>query len=319
MAKAEEIPLKQAWKNWVDCLKGDDPNSIFQQISKMIWDTAIFRIIIEGRKSQIRKNPQDPEINGALHSFIDRNYFQSQCAFIRRLTDNSYSLTGKRGVYSINALIKDIKNYQEELTRERYLEFRNMPYDYTEIKNKQNEFLINLSLSEQRSERFSLVPPELDWEPIEKAHQTFDRLSGTTPNNRSPNDKITDKVFGRLQEELADCQKIIHYVNEYIAHSASLESRSIQDENKSAVTFNRLWKAHQIIFEVAEFLSVILFSEGHMALAKESPTFFEFWEKPLYEKGEIDLVKTTFKTYLEETEKWGNSGIEEVWQWIEAQ
>jgi hypothetical protein len=131
MVKAEKLPLEQAWKNWVDCLKGDDTNSIFQQITLMIWDTAIFRIIVEARQSQIRKNPQDPEINGALHSFIDRNYFQSQSAFIRRLTDKSYGLTGKRGVYSVVALINDIGSYRVELTRETFLKFRNMPYDYT--------------------------------------------------------------------------------------------------------------------------------------------------------------------------------------------
>jgi len=80
------------------------------------------------------------------------------------------------------------------------------------------------------------------------------------------------------------CQEITTYVDKFIAHSATPESRSIQDVNKSAVTFKCLWDAHQIIFEVAEFLSAILFSEGHMALAIENPTFFEYWEKPLYEK-----------------------------------
>ena len=146
MAKAEKLSLEQAWKNWSDCLNGDDPNSIFQQISTMIWDTAIFHIIIESRQSQIKKNPQEPEINGALHSFIDRNYFQSQSAFIRRLADNSYGLTGKRGVYSLVALINDVFCYRNELTREMFLKVRNMPYDYTEIRDKERDFLRNQPL-----------------------------------------------------------------------------------------------------------------------------------------------------------------------------
>jgi hypothetical protein len=145
MVKAQKIPLEQAWKNWVDCLKGHDTNSIFQQITLMVWDTAIFRIIIEGRQLQIKKNLEDPEVNGALHSFIDRNYFQTQSSFIRRLIDNSYELTGKKGVYSISALIKDIRSYRAELTRETFLKFRNMPYDYTEVQNRRKSSLeINL-------------------------------------------------------------------------------------------------------------------------------------------------------------------------------
>lgn len=308
MVKVEKLPLEKAWKNWCDCLKGDDPNSIFQQISTMIWDTAIFRIIVEARQSQIRKNPQDPEINGALHSFIDRNYFQSQSAFIRRLTDKSYGLTGKKGVYSVAALIKNILSYKDELTREKFFKLRNIPYDITEVQNREKEFARKQPLG---------IPPELDWESIE-AHQNFDRLSGTTHNNRNRTDLVAEKVFVRLQEKLASCQEITNYVNKFIAHSATPESRSIQDENTSIVTFKHLWEAHQIIFEVAEFISVILFSEDHVALAIENPTFFKFWEKPLYEKGEIDLVRTTLEDYRKETEKWNASGFEDIWHWIEV-
>jgi hypothetical protein len=314
MAKAEKLSLEQAWKNWSDCLNGDDPNSIFQQIWTMIWDTAIFHIIIESRQSQIKKNPQEPEINGALHSFIDRNYFQSQSAYIRRLTDTFYGLTGKKGVYSVGAIINDISSYRLELTREIFFKLRNMPYDYTEVQNRKWEFILT-----QPSGKALFVPSEFDWESIEEAHRTFDRLSGTTPNNRNPNDVIAERVFFRLQKKLDDCKEITTYVDKFIAHSATPESRSIQDVNKSAVTFKRLWDAHQIIFEVAEFLSVILFSEGHMALAIENPTFFEYWEKPLYEKEEIDLVRTSFEKYRKETEGWNSSGVEDIWHWIEAE
>lgn len=313
MVKAEKLPMEQAWKNWGDCLNGDDPNSIFQQISTMIWDTAVFRIIIEARQSEIRKNPQYTELNGALHSFIDRNYFQSQSAFIRRLTDKSYSLTGKKGIYSISALINDIGSYKAELTREIYLIFRNMPYDYTEIQKKRKEFLRN-----QSSGKAFFVPPEFDWESIEEAHRIFDRIAGVLPDNRYPSDQIVDHVFIRLQERLSACQEITNYVDKFVAHAAAPESRSIQDVEKFEVTFRQLWDAHQIIFEVAEFLSIILFSEGHMALAIENPTFFEFWEKPLYERGEIDLVRTTLENYRKETEKWNISGVEDIWQWVEA-
>jgi hypothetical protein len=314
MAKAEKLSLEKAWKNWSDCLNGDDPNSIFQQIWTMIWDTAIFHIIIESRQLQIKKNPQEPEINGALHSFIDRNYFQSQSAYIRRLTDTSSGLTGKKGVYSVVAIINDICSYLPELTREIFFKLRNMPYDYTEVENREREFILTQPLG-----KAFLVPSEFDWQSIVEAHQIFDRLSRKTPNNRNPNDVIAESVFKRLQKKLDYCEEITTYVDKFIAHSATPESRSSKDVKKSAVTFKRLWEAHQIIFEVAEFLSVILFSEGHMALAIENPTFFEYWEKPLYEKGEIDLVRTSFEKYRKETEGWNSNGVEDMWHWIEAE
>jgi len=314
MAKAEKLSLEKAWKNWSDCLNGDDPNSIFQQIWTMIWDTAIFHIIIESRQSQIKKNLQEPEINGALHSFIDRNYFQSQSAYIRRLTEKSYGLTGKTGVYSVGALINDILSYKAELTRETYFKLRKIPYDYTEIQKKNEEFLRNQPLG-----KAFFVPRELDWKSSEEAHRLFDRLAGVLHDDMKPSDQIVDHIFIRLQKKLSACQDIKKYVDKFIAHSATPESRSIQDVNKSAVTFKRLWEAHQIIFEVADFLSVILFSEGHIALAKENPTFFEFWEKPLYEKGETDLVRTSFENYRKVTEKWNFRRVEDMWRWVEAE
>jgi hypothetical protein len=78
MMKKDRLSLDQAWSNWFSCLNGNDTNSIFEQISLMIWDTAIFRLIVESRQIQIEKNPRAPQVNGSLHSFIDRNYFQTQ-------------------------------------------------------------------------------------------------------------------------------------------------------------------------------------------------------------------------------------------------
>jgi hypothetical protein len=144
----------------------------------------------------------------------------------------------------------------------------------------------------------------------------FDRLSGTSPTNRNPSNQIVENVFKRLQEKLSACQGITKYVDKFVAHSATPESRSIQDETISKITFKHLWEAQQILFEVAEFISIVLFSEGHMALAIENPTFFEFWETPLVEKDEIDIIRTTLEDYRKKTEKWNVSGIEDIWRWI---
>jgi hypothetical protein len=314
VAKMEKLSLEQSWNNWVDCIKGNDINSVFQQISLMIWDTAIFRLVIEGRQIQIEKNFDNPAINGSLHSFIDRNYLQSQVTFIRRLTDKYYGLTGKKAVYSIYALINDIYSYRNELTREVFFKLRNLPYDYTEIRKREREYS-----SKQPLGTGSFVPSEFDWESIAETHQTFDRLSGTSQNDRRSNDVIAERVFVRLREKLDACQEITNYVDKFVAHSATPESRAIQNVSTSEITFRHLWEAHHIIFEVAEFLSVILFSEGHMALAIENPNFFQYWETPLFETREISRLQDTFENYRKETEKWNLSGIEDTWQWIEPE
>jgi hypothetical protein len=312
MAKKENLPLQQAWNNWVECLKGEDTNSVFQQISTMIWDTSIFRLILEGRQIQIEKAPENPTINGSLHSFVDRNYFTSQSTYIRRLTDDRYGLTGKRGVYSVSALVKDISDYRNELTRETFFRLRSMPYDYAEIQEKEREFL-----KAQVVGKAFFIPSEYDWERIAETHQIFDRLSGCSYENRQLQDIISEKVFIRLQEKLAECKKIKDYVDKFVAHSATPESRFHQNVNASEITLKHLWNAHQIIFEVAEFLSVILLSEDHMALAIENPSFFQNWDTPIFEEPESNHLQDAFKKYREETKIWNVNGIENIWRFIE--
>lgn len=313
MAKGNKLPLDQAWKNWEACLNGNDPNSIFQQITMMIWDTGIFRIILAARQSELKKNPLAPEINDALHSFIDRNYFQSQSLIIRRITDQIYSLTGKKGVYSLIALIMDIENYKNELTRKSYLDLKNMPYDYEEIRRREYEYCLS-----QTPGKGFFIPPELKWHPIEEAHCTFDRLAGVTAYNRNPGDQIDSNVFCRLRDRLSVCTEISSYVDKFIAHSSTPDSRFIQNYTEMTITLQHLWEAHQSIFEVSNFLSSTLFDREHMALAFEIPSFYMFWDKPLIEHGELDLIRNTFENYHKETETWRTEGIDDIWNAIEG-
>ncbi|MBI9051592.1 MAG: hypothetical protein JEZ00_19365 [Anaerolineaceae bacterium] len=240
----EDRPIEIAWKIWAECLLGNDRNSIFQQISSMIWDTAIFRIVVESRQIQIESNQKNPKINGAYHSFIDRNYFQSQVACIRRLLDNSYPLTKKKAVYSLYSLIKDVRKYREELNREKFLALRDMPYDYSEIKEKENTFFTQQTIGEG-----FFKPPELDWESIEEVHQLFDRLSGKTPETRHTDDVISDIVFMKLIEKLDEGNVISTYVDKFVAHSAAPESRDDLNSKNSNVTFEQLWKVHRNIYD----------------------------------------------------------------------
>jgi hypothetical protein len=313
MSRGKKLHIEQAWVNWINCLNGNDTNSIFRQISTMIWDTAIFRIIVESRQIQVEKNSHEPKINGSLHSFIDRNYFQTQATYIRRITDKTYGLTGERGVYSIYALLSDISAYRDELTRGTFFRLRNMSYDYEEVRENEREFI-----RKQPPRIGFFIPPEYDWESIVEVHEIFDRLGGSSLKHRSPTDKIDERFFTRLQERLSVCQTVTKYVDKFVAHLATPESRSIHSVNESEVTFKHLWEAQQVIFEVAEFLSVILFSEGHVALAIENPDFFQYWETPMFENVDMQRMMSAFDNYRKETEQWNVDGIENTWHWIES-
>jgi len=316
MDNRDIVPLEKAWTLWSDCLRGDDENSIFRQISVMIWDTAIFRFILESRQIQIEKNPDNPPLNISFHSFLDRNYFQGQAVSIRRLADKSkYGLMGKKGIYSLYSLINDISKRRTELTRESFFELRRIPYDYTKLQQGEKE-IIEQQLRENRSA--FRIPPEFDWEISADAHNTFDRLCGVQAQNRKHQDIIAEKVFSSLKDKLDMCRGITSYVDKYVAHSATPESRAVVNIDSAKITLGHIWAAHQTIYEIAEYLSGVLFAEGHGALAWKSPYLFDNWEAPLLESEDINRLEMVYKEYGEETTKWQLEGVNNLWKWIET-
>lgn len=108
----------------------------------------------------------------------------------------------------------------------------------------------------------------------------------------------------RLEEKLKSCQGIIDYVIKYVAHSSTPESLAIQNIQPPQITLKHLWDAHQIIYEVSEFLSVILYSESHSPLIWTGPNLFENWDTSLVEHKDVARLEATHEKYKNEIDKW---------------
>lgn len=308
--------LEEAWIHWKNCLSSfEDENSIFNQIITMVWDTAIYRVILRGRQARLLENPEKPQINTAFHSLIDRNYIQAQCTTIRRLVDNSkYStMYGDRSVYSLGVLIGDIEKRKVELTRSLYLKLHKMPYDYSEIQKNEREFFFERRFNEN----LFTLPPELDWQEIMDAHQQFDRLSHVTPETRSPENQINKRVFVGLRAQLSKCEPIVKHVDKFIAHSSTPESRSIIQDPK--ITLEQIWGAQKILYEVANFLGVSLFLVDTIPLPIESYAFYSHWDKSLFLEEEERQIRDVYEEYQDETDDWRLNNVENIWKVIEEQ
>lgn len=306
------IFLDQAWQRWNDCLLGDDVNSIFQQIVSIIWDTAIFRIIVEVRKSRFKSNPIETQYYTLLYEFVDRNYFNAQVSSIRRLIDRT-SLQGKQGVYSIGALISDIKKYRSELTREKYFKLRGLPYDYESIKQKELEQEKNNLKFEIKNE-FYFGEPEFDWENILQNHIIFDRLSMKNADERNPDDLISEQFINKLSEKLEECKKIKNFVDKFIAHSATVESR-LETLPDFSITYGQLWETQKTLYLLANLLSISLFGTELIVLPLSIPPSLESLDEYVFVQ-EDSLIQKTYAEYQNETEKWRIEDTEKMWNWI---
>jgi hypothetical protein len=54
-----------------------------------------------------------------------------------------------------------------------------------------------------------------------------------------------------------------------------------------------------------------------MALPLENYNFYQYWETSMFESHEIDLIRSTVKAYRDETSKWSEKAIDNIWNWIE--
>jgi len=307
------ISLDQAWQSWNDCLLGEDVNSIFQQIVSMIWDTAIFRIIVELRKRRFESNPSKTQYYTLLAEFVDRNYFNAQVTSIRRLIERT-SLQGKYGVYSIGALIKDIKKYRSELTREKYFKLRGLPYDYESIKQIELEQEKN-DLKNEGKNLFYFGKPEFDWENILHNHIIFDHLSMKNADERNPDDLISEQFINKLNEKLEECKKLEIFVNKFIAHSATVESR-LETLPDSSITFGQLWETQKTLYLLTNLLSISLFGTELIVLPLSLPPSLESLDEYVFGQ-EDSLIQKTFAEYQNETEKWRIEDTEKIWNWIQ--
>jgi hypothetical protein len=210
--------IGDSWKLWKECLLGEDSNSIFNQISNMIWDVAIFNLFDESWRTQKRKHNELPGLNIRLQMFITWNFITAQVSSIRRLVD-SYEIRGHKGVYSIRALIKDIRKKHEILTREVFLESQGLPLFFSSESD---------------------TPDPAVWLDISEAHKRFDILSGIQPENRSKTDKISLNVLDGLDRKLDSCTQIKKYVDKYIAHPSTPESRILDNFRSVDITLNQL-------------------------------------------------------------------------------
>jgi len=258
-AVGQQVTLAGKRKLWLEVLLGRDRHSVVNQITAMTWYAAAYQVVRKAR----RLAPADPEggvqLNGLVHRLIDHGFFNSQMAAVRRLMD-TYPLEGRRGVYSLAALLDDMKQNRELMTRKAIFEAERLPYDYEPVRRRRLQYHRQ---KKEAGERVPHVPRHLWWEDSKRRHQDIDCLSGSSPDNRQPEDTVKEEVFKKLRSkgDLA-CKQVVTYVNKFIAHAASPDSRAYVEADEARMTLDPLWKAHRSLCKVTSFIAVVILGDS---------------------------------------------------------
>jgi hypothetical protein len=192
---------------------------------------------------------------------------------------------GNNDIISLRRLVKDLRRNLALCTRENYVCFDGLPYDYEAVRHAR--FMENAGNSGKRGIWVPTSGPQGDGT-SQMAHRQFDKLAGIEPATRSREDRLPASLLATIEKWLDDsgADDLAKWSHAYLAHAGGPESRKrIAD---LMVTTNKITDAIKALARVSEAISAwLLFAGGRsnalMPVAQFNP--FEKLDKPIMQAG----------------------------------
>ncbi|BAV48097.1 hypothetical protein MesoLj113a_19320 [Mesorhizobium sp. 113-1-2] len=222
MGKQADDALLQRIANW-KLAYSDDTTGIITAMGAMLWDHAAFRTAIRivslASQRQRAEGPDGdgPSLNQMLFDLLAKGYWSSLLLGARKLLD-PHPLVGPRGVYSLRAILNDVKACRPKLTRRIYVEHLRMCRYDLEALRQENWQAVKASAGKAIWGDPALTLSEF-------CHRDFDYLSGVKEADRSEIDLIDPAVLDLIERRLAELDRISEYASTHIAHAGNAESR----------------------------------------------------------------------------------------------
>lgn len=224
----------------LEYLIGDIDTSVMNQVHDLAWHTAVYRTLNEARRLEPERT-----VNGALWELCSAGYASLMSLGIRRLVDRDPRTD------SLWNVIAEIERRPELMTREHYVCYDGIPYDYEAARQKQAE--------------------PLNWETSEKMHQAFDRLADSQ-GQRKRTDTVQGAVLTALKERLSHptIEQVCTMANHRVAHAERLSANT---GPFPIATYNDIDEAFRQIVKVANYLSSVLFFDVSLGSVVPVPQF----------------------------------------------
>jgi len=293
---------------WIEWLHGEGPHSISRQISSMIWDYALFLAINELRKLAKAEPHKEVGFNGPVIRLFDAGFATTQAVAIRRLIEKPKK-SPKWAVISLRRVLKEIGDNLNLMTRENYVCYDGLPYDYNSVHDK---WLRSLPKTKSGVHSGSLPTSGPDaFLTSERVHENFDLLAQVDPKNRTRNDVIKPEILDHLDSELAKCENVKKYVDKFIAHAAAPETITSLSEEEKGLTIDRLVSCHMVIYQVASFISGRLLWESNIGgLPVPQYDHLKYLDKAWTTSNNLVKAHEKWNEYNKEVSKWDSA---ELW------
>jgi hypothetical protein len=179
---------RRLWLSWIS---SDEHHAIWTVLCDMVWTDASFKALTSFATGD--------ESNGLNNSLLAEALFHghvaTQVLAIRRLMDD-----GNSDIISLRRLVKDLKRSWALFTRENYVCFDGLPYDYEAVQRK--------DMQERGGKGFfwGETSGPGAYATSQMAHEQFDKLAGIDPARRSREDNLPASLLTTIEKWLQDSE-----------------------------------------------------------------------------------------------------------------
>jgi hypothetical protein len=305
--KDEGEAFRNMRMKWIEWLHGEDPHSISRQISSMLWDYALFLVVNELRRVAELESHKEVGFNGPVIRLFDAGFATTQAVAIRRLIEKPKN-DPKWAVISLRRVLNEIRENLDLMTRENYVCYDGLPYDYGAV---HEEWLSSLPRTKSGVHSgFLPTSGPKAFHTSERLHKKFDTLAQVHPNERSRNDVMRREVLDHLESELTKCENVKKYVDKFIAHAAAPETIEALSEEEKGLTLDRLEACHKVIYQVASFISGHLLCESNLGgLPVPQYDHLKYLDRKWTTSDNLVKAHTKWNEYEKEVSKWDSTAL----------
>lgn len=271
-------------------LRGNAETSIFNQVHTLAWYTTVFRTLNEARRLEPKR-----AVNGAMWELMTAGYANLIALGVRKLVDKDPKAN------SVWSLITHVQKRPELMSRENFICYDGLPYDYLDgYKN----YIASLEPKERTKARWLSTTGPTAWATSKMMHKSFDALVGN-PIESKRSDRIDLRVIEKLKKqlELPVIGKVRGMADQIMAHAQPLTE---EQANAIAATYDEVNEALKIIVVAANFLSSRLFYDAAFGQVVATPQFnvLHALDRPWVTSKNLPALQEHWDTFSKSMDDW---------------
>lgn len=274
----------------LEYMRGASVTSVTSQVHSLTWHTAVFRTLNEARRLEPKR-----AVNGPTWDLITDGYANLMTLGIRRLVDKDPRTD------SLWNVIAQIEKRSELLTREKFICYDGLPYDYQAVYQR---YIASLHLTAGGHAGWIATRGPDAWGSSEMMHKAFDVLSGNS-KRRKRTDAIQPPIVASLRTHLSGkaIELVCDMADRVIAHAERVAEGS--DPLPSA-TYNDIDEALRQIVRVTNYLSSFFFYDTAIGSAVPTPQFnvLEALDEPWAKKETIPALHQYWHDLCDSMDDW---------------